>query len=561
VKYISLFSGLGSDALAFQDLGWTPLCFSEIEPFQSAVLAKHFPDVPNLGDITKVDWSQYKGKVDLVIGGPPCQSFSTAGRRGGMSDPRGALLMDFLRIVEVVSPKLVVVENVEGLLSDNNGGTIQIVLDFLTQIGYAVDADILDAKGFGLPQRRRRVFLICVKCEDLLKMKTPISGRIIAELLCQILHVIWEELAVVSFPEKSLLDSMSQAELFANSPIGKMRRLNGLLGGSAVIKLLDYLGETIPLSTSGPGKLGTPSPELFLWSDPELAVEVIESYRLPKTVGDSGNGSTALSQKKFLVDLWEWMSGSTISTSTSLITDEKICMFAGISLNIVECMPAWIKLLRTEDWSRSSWSLASYALTVLGDIIGYARQKGYESSENKTLRSNWRNHQLRAERCLLELGPRIGESASRQGLLFEPQGYSGDTQDRAADRAEAAPRPSGGARKSSIRVYPDERITDGYYAYDRLNNTVSTVIPAVSKSVGLTTGRSILLEAKAGELKLRRLIPAEVERLQGFPTDWTAIPWRGKPASDKIRYEALANAFPSPMIRWLGERIAQVEKQ
>ena len=79
VKFISIFSGIEAASVAFETLGWKAIAFSEIEKFPSAVLSHHWPKVPNLGDMTKVDWRKYRGKADLVCGGPPCQSFSVAG--------------------------------------------------------------------------------------------------------------------------------------------------------------------------------------------------------------------------------------------------------------------------------------------------------------------------------------------------------------------------------------------------------------------------------------------------------------------------------------------------
>ena len=82
MKYISVFSGIEAASCAFGTLGMEPVAFAEVDKHASAVLAAHYPDVPNLGDVTKVDWKEYRGKVDLVVGGSPCQSFSIAGERG-----------------------------------------------------------------------------------------------------------------------------------------------------------------------------------------------------------------------------------------------------------------------------------------------------------------------------------------------------------------------------------------------------------------------------------------------------------------------------------------------
>lgn len=91
MKYLSLFSGIEAATVAWEPLGWEPVAFCEIDDFPSAVLAYRFPDVPNLGDITKVDWSVYSGTVDVIVGGSPCQSFSLAGGRDGLQGCAGII--------------------------------------------------------------------------------------------------------------------------------------------------------------------------------------------------------------------------------------------------------------------------------------------------------------------------------------------------------------------------------------------------------------------------------------------------------------------------------------
>jgi len=160
MKYISLFSGVEAASLAWGPLGWEPVAFAEIEPFPAAVLAARWPDVPNLGDITKVDWRQYRGAADVVVGGSPCQSFSVAGLRGGLDDPRGNLALEYLRAVDAIRPTWVVWENVPGALSSGRGRDFGAILGALGQLGYGFAWRVLDAQYFGVPQRRRRVFVV-----------------------------------------------------------------------------------------------------------------------------------------------------------------------------------------------------------------------------------------------------------------------------------------------------------------------------------------------------------------------------------------------------------------
>ena len=160
VRYVSLFSGIEAATVAWEPLGWRPVAFSEVEPFPCAVLAYRYPEVPNLGDVTKVDWKMFRGKVDLVVGGSPCQSFSVAGRREGLKGESG-LMFEFVRCVREVRPRWVLWENVPGALSSEGGEAFGCLLRELADGGgYGLAWRVLDAQFFGVAQRRRRLFLV-----------------------------------------------------------------------------------------------------------------------------------------------------------------------------------------------------------------------------------------------------------------------------------------------------------------------------------------------------------------------------------------------------------------
>jgi DNA (cytosine-5)-methyltransferase 1 len=155
----SLFSGIGAPELAWQPLGWRCAWTAEIDPFACAVLRHRFPGVPNLGDVTEVNWDAVE-PVELVVFGSPCQSFSVAGKRLGLGDPRGNLALVGLRAVSLVRPTWVVFENVPGLLSSDQGRDFGAFLGLLAECGYGFAYRILDAQFAGVPQRRRRVFVV-----------------------------------------------------------------------------------------------------------------------------------------------------------------------------------------------------------------------------------------------------------------------------------------------------------------------------------------------------------------------------------------------------------------
>jgi DNA (cytosine-5)-methyltransferase 1 len=162
MKYGSVCSGIEAASVAWHNLGWEPQWFSEIEQFPSEVLKHRFPAVPNLGDMTTINQNPIADErpIDLLVGGTPCQSFSVAGLRKGLADPRGNLMLTFLSIADKFRPKWVVWENVPGVLSSNGGRDFGTFLGALGELGYGFAYRVLDAQHFGVAQRRRRVFVV-----------------------------------------------------------------------------------------------------------------------------------------------------------------------------------------------------------------------------------------------------------------------------------------------------------------------------------------------------------------------------------------------------------------
>jgi DNA (cytosine-5)-methyltransferase 1 len=166
MRYLSICSGIEAATVAWHPLGWTPWAFAETETFPRAVLAHHYPDIPNLGDVNGwKDWPD--AAIDVLVGGTPCQSFSVAGLRGGMADPRGNLALVYLAIADRYRPEWLVWENVPGVLSSNGGRDFAAFVGGLEQLGYhaawrVFDAQYVRVDGFAraVPQRRRRVFVV-----------------------------------------------------------------------------------------------------------------------------------------------------------------------------------------------------------------------------------------------------------------------------------------------------------------------------------------------------------------------------------------------------------------
>ena len=181
MRYVSLCSGVEAASVAWGNLGWEPLAFAEVDPFACAVLAHHYPDVPNLGDICEIDWRDFHeqhGIIDVLIGGTPCQSYSIAGNRLGRKGESG-LMSEFIRaareLVEVSqgqSPRYILWENVPGSLSAERGNAFGQLLAELDECGFGLAWRVLDSEftrvlrresgrfAGPVPQRRKRVYLI-----------------------------------------------------------------------------------------------------------------------------------------------------------------------------------------------------------------------------------------------------------------------------------------------------------------------------------------------------------------------------------------------------------------
>jgi DNA (cytosine-5)-methyltransferase 1 len=162
IRYASVCSGVEAPSLAWEGLGWEAQWFSEIEEFPSEVLSQRFPNTPNLGDMTKLVEKEifHERKINLLVGGTPCQSFSVAGLQRGLDDPRGNLALEFVRLLYIKQPEWFIWENVPNVLSVNGGRDFNSILSAFAKIGYHLSWRVLDSKFFGVPQKRRRLFVV-----------------------------------------------------------------------------------------------------------------------------------------------------------------------------------------------------------------------------------------------------------------------------------------------------------------------------------------------------------------------------------------------------------------
>jgi len=162
MKYFSMFTGIGGFELGIEQATngeWECIGYSEFDKPAIETFKKHYPTYKNYGDCTKINPEELPD-FDMLCGGFPCQAFSIAGKRRGFEESRGTLFFDIARILKVKKPKIVLLENVKGLLNHEKGETFKVILQTLDELGYDVQWMVLNSKFHGVPQNRERVFII-----------------------------------------------------------------------------------------------------------------------------------------------------------------------------------------------------------------------------------------------------------------------------------------------------------------------------------------------------------------------------------------------------------------
>ena len=444
MRYISVFSGIEAASVAFYDLGWDPVAFSEVDGFPCAILAHRFPHVPNLGDIRKVDWKPYRGRVDLVVGGSPCQSFSIAGKREGLQGESG-LMFEFIRCVREVRPRWLLWENVPGALSIERGQAFgQLLHELADGGGYGLAWRVLDAQFFGVAQRRRRLFL---------------AGRA-GDGFREACQVLFEPDCV---PGNSASSRAKRAELAAGA--GRGAKSAGFGDPAATSGSVGYQPEQAQTLRAGSNKASTG------------CVISLQS--------DGGSSSGAQHGCGYQLD------GSAYT---------------------LNC--------------RDRQSIA-----IAANQRGEVRLDGTDGQTMGAIPATRSGKQLQGVLCMAS-GQANAEVGEDVGTTL------------------------------SARQHKDPPIT----AVTRCGCEGGGKGALTSEDVSLTlsTRNEQSLFDPQGEPRyvVRRLTPVECERLQGFPDGWTQVPYRGRPAGecpDGPRYKAIGNSMAVPVMRWIGERMQEVD--
>jgi DNA (cytosine-5)-methyltransferase 1 len=426
--YGSVCSGIEAATVAWHPLGWRPAFFSEIEAFPRAVLSHHYPAVPLHGDFTTIEAGQYD-PIELLVGGTPCQSFSIAGLRGGLGDDRGNLALEYLRLADRLRPQWLVWENVPGVLSSNGGRDFGAILGGLVELGYGFAYRVLDAQHFGVPQRRRRVFVVGYLGD-------------------------WRPAAAVLFERHSLQGHIAPRRQTRESATEGAQRCSFAIGSHA--GAAD--GDQSNRSHAAGGPVGL-----------NISDELAYSLR----AGRNQSGAFGGNNTRGPIDVACALNAS--GTASGRMDFESETFIVG-------------------------------TLNANGKAAGSATQQDAESGMLIT-------HALTAN------GFDASEDGTGRGTPLVPVAFS--CKDHGADAGSISP---------------------------------------TLRSMGFSgshanAGGQVAVQNHAG---VRRLTPRECERLQGFPDDYTAVPYRGKIAADGPRYKALGNSMAVPCMSWIGQRIELV---
>lgn len=243
VTAIELFAGAGGLALGLEKAGIHTVLFVEIDKTCCETLKKNRPEWSILNeDIKKVDFTAYKGKVDIVTGGSPCQAFSYSGKKLGFEDTRGTLFYEFARCVKEVEPTVFMFENVRGLISHDKGRTFETILSVLKELGYNVRYKVLSANDYGVAQKRERLIIVGTKdgvvfeypkklnynpvLRDALKDVPPSEGQSYSEKKRRILELVPPGGSWVDLPEELQKEYLGKSYFSGGGKRGMARRIS-----------------------------------------------------------------------------------------------------------------------------------------------------------------------------------------------------------------------------------------------------------------------------------------------------------------------------------------------
>lgn len=505
--------------VAWHPLGWTPLAFSEIEPFPSALLKHKYPNIPNYGDLTKFDeWPLPVGNVDLVVGGTPCQAWSVAGKRLGLDDPRGRVALAYAGLIEKHRPRWVVWENVPGVYSAGKpgGADFAAFVGALAKLGYHIAYRTLNAEYFGVPQRRRRCILVGYLGD-------------------------WRPAAAVLFESESLCRDIEKGR---KARKGIAPRPQGGAGpsdprgcwwdGGQISQTLDAVlskGQTMPDKNRFPAVLQP------VCATGETTHCLTSSHRgsedgtgrgtpIVCATGSTTHALTASSNKGATED------GT--GRGTPIVIDR-----AAFNQGVNAQYAPHIGESETMD------TLISKGPHAVGVPFRKAKRASTDQDDETWVEADKANTlntfdlgDTRTTHAVVHCSD-VAPTVTSSGPPFSRTGN---------ERTEA----------EALVVQPQPIAFQFGNLMRRAGSDPSTeVFPTVKCDTGDQSPHVAM------PMAVRRLTPEECEALQGFPKGYSKIPWKGKPADqcpDGPRYKACGNSMAVPVMAWVGQRIALVDK-
>lgn len=581
MKYISIFSGIEAATVAWQPFRWKPIAFSEIDPFPSAVLQHHYPNIPNLGDITKIDWSPYVGAADIVVGGSPCQSFSIAGKREGLAGASG-LMYEYIRAVRELRPRWFVWENVPGALTSEQGGAYRQLLSEMDALGYGLAWRVLDAQFFGVAQRRERVFLV-----------GSLGSQRCAEVLFERESMSWDH---QSSREKrqELAEETRNRTTGADRNVGTgcltagenhARRVYDSEGCFPTLSTRDRSGQNqqsvlLPDSARGFNDKASPASGSISYADysPTLKASYCPSVFDPwdgqETIDDD-ESVDGRSDKAYLSLLGsnrqqretrqtrrcdEHVGSDKQDDVMNALDRTNSTAVTALDFNPTDARPRYAHDDISQTLTARAGTGGNQVPLVQVQPVAFLYNQG---SKARSLGLGEISPTLKTDH-----NPVVA-FAQNQGDVAGAYICRADDQTNAMTSVNLAPTLTSHAKKDPPLIYPaedstreDEPVTlqirggkpgggKGALTQRDMSATLST-----HNTQTLITG-----DHEKRDLTVRRLTPRECERLQGFPDDYTDIPYRNKEhAPDGARYKALGNSMAVPVMRWIGERIQMVEE-
>jgi DNA (cytosine-5)-methyltransferase 1 len=572
-QYLSVCSGIEAASVAWHPLGWKPLAFAEIEAFPRAVLEHRWPGVPVHGDFTRLRDETWIVDADVLVGGTPCQAFSVAGKRASLADDRGNLTLEFVRLAEAIDdgrrlegrdPSILIWENVPGVLSvkDNAFGCFLAALagedealvpprGKWANAGVVVGPQrsvawrILDAQYFGVAQRRRRVFVVA----------SARDGFNPAEVLLE-----WEGVRRDTPPSREAGEAapgsagpsaagggdVPLTEAFGgNNTAGPIDVATALNACGTASGRQDFESETFIAQVAGTlGAGGTKAKSAGTATTQDAAAGMLVAHSLRGEgfdASEDGTGRGTPLVPVMHVDLMPTMTSGGPSASSHNQTSGQM------REQYIVPMAAPIAFHPTQD-PISSADGSTHTLSS-GSKRGTA-----------TVAVAFAQNTRDEVRLMNGDGGIVGALSAEPGMkqtcyvAFSAKDHGSDAGDVAPTlraMGHGASHANGGGQVAVAFDIHGVPATAGATQTD-VHTSLRARAPGGSEASTTTV-------ALAATSAVRRLTPRECERLQGFPDDYTAIPWRKKPSGecpDGPRYKALGNSMAVPVMRWIGRRVA-----